>query len=227
MAIKRLILFFTFIPLITFANISSEISKAIDRGETFVSSKEIQGAPWPEYTIATSLNLPTKEAVAIFSAYHHQKKYVPGVLSSDPVKHVAPTDVHVSFEMYMPWPLSNTFYTTGNILKKLDAGKFQVQWYYVESDSTRENKGSATFIPYKGKTLLIYNSFIHPDSSFASLVSGKVKSDLIETIKAIKAHLEKTYSENPSAVKKYLTLLDQSLAGKMIYAQMIEKNKNK
>lgn len=229
MALVRLtiILFLTLLPLISGATLTPEILSKINSQKMYVSSQEIIGAPWPKYTIATKLDIPVKEAIAIFSAYHHQKKYVPGVLSSTPVKHISPTDIHVAFEMYMPWPLSNTFYTTGNILKKTDSGNYQVQWYYVKSDSTKENKGSATFIRYKGKTILLYDSFIHPDSSFASLVSGKVKGDLIKTIVAIKAHLEKTYLNNSAAVAIYLTQLDQTFSGVLVYQKMILANQNK
>ncbi len=209
------------------AGVSKFILDKVNKGEIYVASKELEDAPWPEYTIATVVDAKTEEAIAIFSAYYDQKKFVPGVISSVPVKHITPTDVHVAFEMYMPWPLSNTFYTTGNILTKNIDGSFKVSWYYVKSDSTKDNRGSATFIPYQGKTLLIYNSFILPDSSFASLVSGKVKGDLIKTIKAIKRHLEVTASDDRGAVKHYLKLMHDSLSGKNIYNDMILDAKTK
>lgn len=191
--------------------------QSIENGNLVIKEKHIESAPWPEITVWTVIETTSEKAVAIFSAYDKQSNYIPNVISSVPVKMVGPTDVHVAFQMYLPWPFKNSSYTTGNRLIRINDSTFAVEWYFVESDSTKDNRGTATFYGIKeGKTILEYKSFIIPQSIFAKLIKGKMVKGLTETVTAIRDHLNNT-SRNDSSTSQYTNKMNQALAGNNIY----------
>lgn len=217
MVIRLLLLLFLIQSPIGQAADTPQLSKSIldkiSKDGIFVDSKEISGAPWPEYTVVLPLNISAKDAVAIFSQYEEQKEYVPGVISAKIVAEVAPTDHHVAFEMYMPWPLSNTHYTTGNKLLRLGHEGYAVQWYFVNSDSTNDNRGQASFIPANNNksSFLYYQSFIYPKSSFASIVKAKVKGDLVKTLTSIQNYLQNKAKTEGNQILEARKRIDQLL----------------
>ncbi len=196
------------LPTLTPTMLESISKDGIYRQET-----KITNAPWPEYTLVVPLKISALNAISIFSQYEKQKEYVPGVIRADIVRKPSPTDIHVAFEMHMPWPLANTFYTTGNRLHALNNESYAVEWYYVQSDSTKENRGQATFIagPTSQQSYLHYRSFIYPYSRFATLVRSKVMSDLENTIVSIRNYLETEAKKSPAAVANYAQELRQLL----------------
>jgi hypothetical protein len=179
----------------------------ITNKELIIHSKDIPGCPWPEITVFTLIDALPIEAAALFSNYQDHKKYIPDLIKSDPIKKISDNEIIVNFEMYIPWPLSNSKYSTGNVFKNLEKNKYEISWYLVESDSLVGSKGAVQFIPYARKTLLIYKSLIHPDSKFASILSSKAKSGMIKTVQAIATYTEETINKNPELIQKLINAL--------------------
>ncbi len=183
--------------------------------------KEIKGYPWPEVTLWAIIDKSTITSASIFSAYENQKKFIPGLIKSIPIKQITPTDIHVFFEKNMPWPLSNITYTTGNRLKKLNNNTYQISWYYVKADNLKDNYGTAIFSPLSNnKTLLTYQSFSNPSSTFARLIEGKMIRDISQTVMAIIKYIE---SQNNNNIIKYKKRLNDALIGKSVYKKIIQK----
>ncbi|MCX5815749.1 MAG: hypothetical protein NTX75_05835 [Proteobacteria bacterium] len=213
MALK---LFFVF-TLILYASLSfsstalaqptqAELAKLVNK-ELIINSKKIPRCPWPEITVFTLIDVSPVEAAALFSNYQDHKTYIPDLIKSDPIKKIAENETIVDFEMLTPWPLANSKYCTGNVLKKLENNEYEISWYLVESDSLVDSKGMVHFIPYGKKTLLKYKSLIHPDSKLASIFSSKVKSGVTKTVQAIVAYIEETKKKNPEKIQKLINSL--------------------
>ena len=116
--------------------------------------------------------------------------YIPDILSSKVIKKNSETDVHIAFELNIPWPLSNSKYITGNKLSKEKNGNYQVKWYFIKSDSSKDNYGKIIFSNYNGKTILRYQNFTHPRSSLAKLFKKKMIKKTKATVIAIKKRIE-------------------------------------
>ena len=172
-------------------------------GKHLIQENEIKDSPWPEITHYTIINATPLEAAAVLSYYPHQKLYVPDLIESNPVKKVTPTDTHVAYRMKVPWPLKDTRYVTGNIIKQIGPDSFEISWYLVSSESIKKTKGSAKFIPLNGKTLMEYKNFVDPDNSFAPLVTSLMKSNLKETVEAIVARIESLAKNDSDQIQKY------------------------
>jgi hypothetical protein len=184
----------------------TELTKLTNR-ELIVHSKDIPKRPWPEITIFTLIDVLPVEAVALFSDYQDQKKYIPDLMKSDPRKKIVENETVVDFEMQTPWPLANSKYSTGNVFKKLENDQYEISWYLVESDSLVDSKGTIQFVPFGKKTLLKYKSLIHPDSKLASLFSSRVRSGTSKTVRAIVTYMEETKKKNPDKIQTLINTL--------------------
>jgi hypothetical protein len=190
---------------------SSELNQAevakLTNKELVIHSKEIPKCPWPEITVFTLIDAVPVEAAALFSNYQDHKQYIPDLIKSNPVGKIAENETVVDFEMRLPWPLTNSKYSTGNIFNRLENDKYEICWYLVESNSLIDSKGTVQFIPYGNKTLLKYQSFIHPDSKLASVLSSKVRGGITRTVQAIVTYIEETKKKNPEKMQKLINAL--------------------
>jgi hypothetical protein len=181
----------------------AELAKLTNK-ELIIHSKEVPQCPWPEITVFALIDVSPGDAAALFSNYQDHKEYIPDLIKSKPTRRIAENEVIVDFEMHLPWPLSNCRYSTGNVFKKLDDNEYEISWYLVDSDSLIDSKGTVRFIPYGKKTLLKYQSFIHPDSTFACLFSSQAQSGVTKAVQAIVTYLEGTKKKDPDKLQRLL-----------------------
>ncbi len=205
------VLFFLFNTII-FASISdkSEIEmQTLLSGKLIVKKEIIKDTPWPKVTILSIINATPLESISIFTAYNEHKDFIPDLLTSKVIKEITKTDVHISFELNIPWPLSNSKYVTGNKLSREKNNSYQVKWYFVKSDSSKDNYGKVVFSPYKDKTIMEYQNFTQPKSSLAKLFKKKMIKKTKETVIEIKNRIE-TISKT-SKIKTYIAELKKKL----------------
>ena len=175
--------------------------------ELIVHSRAIPKRPWPEITIFAVIDVLPVEAAAVFSNYQDQKKYIPDLLKSDPIKKIAENEIIVDFEMHFPWPLANSRYSTRNVFKVLENNGYEISWHMVESDSLIDTRGAIQFIPYGTKTLLIYRSLIYPRSMLAPIFSSRVKASMSRMVQAIVTYTEETKKQNPEKIQRLINSL--------------------
>ncbi len=208
---KRIFYFiiFSLISFVLLCDFPYSLSKTeialLQSEQLIVKTKIIKGTPWPEVTIFSIIKTTPLEAISVFTAYNEHEDFIPDLISSKIVKEIAKTDVHIAFEIKIPWPLSNSMYITGNKLSKKEGGLYQVEWYFVKSDSSKNSYGKIEFSPFKNITLLKYKSFTHPKSSLAKLFKKKMIKKTKDTIIAIKKRIE--HIKNSAKMKTYLSEL--------------------
>ncbi len=179
--------------------------------------KTLPNKPWPEITYYVILKSPALSSVGLFAAYDIQKKYIPNLLESTPVKNVTPTDVWTRYELKLPFPLKNAKYIHGARLFK-HANSYEVQWYLVESSTTQSLEGEAFFYSLNNEeTLMIYRTLVTPKSFMASWVKSSMLEDVEKTIAAIVSFIEQTEKSNRELSTKYSQFINKSLAGQEVY----------
>ena len=186
-----------------------------------LKKRDVKKSTWPEVYVLTFIKATPKQSIAVFFAYHEHKNFIPKLLISKPVKYISPTDIHIYFEMNIPWPLSNSHFITGNSLKKLKNGGYRVKWYFVRSDSAKDSYGGVYFLSYKNKTLLVYQNFTHPKSGLAGLFKGKMLKSVKKTVRAIVSHIEDVTSNKKDLLKKHIANLEKALNGEYVYKNLI------
>lgn len=189
----------------------------INRGELVHKEKKIKDAPWPEITVFGIINATAMESVSVFYSYHEHKEFLPGLLSSVPVKYICPTEIHLKFEMKIPWPLKNSKHISGNKFGLYGEGGYKIEWYHVTSTSSKNSYGGVTFLPYNKKTLFIYRSFVHPKSSFAGFFKKRALKEVLRSARAIISRVESVKKHNKEKIIKYINALQSTLRGEYIY----------
>jgi hypothetical protein len=184
----------------------AELQKLTNK-QLIIHSKEIPKCPWPELTVFALIDVSPVEAAALFSDYQDHKTYIPNLVKSDPARKIADNETIVDFEMRLPWPLASSKYSTGNVFNRLENNEYEICWYLVQSDSLIDSKGIVQFIPYGKMTLLRYQSFIHPTSKLASILSSTVKNGMTRTVRAIVTYTEETKKKTPEKIQKLVSAL--------------------
>ncbi len=224
------LIFLSTMPGVSFAQkaevikeISVEEMARVEKGELIVKTKDIEGSAWPEITIYSFIQSASAlESMGLFSALDYQQTYVPNVIKSKPIKHISAVEVLTEYEMHVPFPLSNAHYTHGSVVHKFN-DDFELTWYKVTSSSTEEVKGSAYFSSYKNGTLFRYRSYIKPKSVFGSFVKKIMLKDVLNTILAIRTHIDKCKKDNSPVVAKYSGFITRALNGEFVYKGAIEE----
>jgi hypothetical protein len=183
-----------------------ELTKLANK-ELIIRSREVSQCPWPEFTVFALIDVSPAEATALFSNYRDHKTYIPDLIKSDPVRKVASNETIVHFEMRLPWPFANSKYSTGNVVHRLDDNEYEVSWYLVESNCLADSRGIVQFRPYGKKTILKYQSLIHPDSKLASVFASRAKSGITKTVQAIVTYLEETKRKDPEKTQQLVESL--------------------
>ncbi len=189
------------------AELSQTELRTLASNKLVIHSKEVPKCPWPEITVFSLIDVSPVEAAALFANYQDQKTYIPDLVKSDPTRKLADNETIVDFEMRLPWPLTSSKYSTGNVFNRLENNQYEICWYLVQSDSLIDTKGTVQFIPYGTQTLLKYQSLIHPDSKLASVFSSKAKGAITKTVQAIVTYIEETKKKNPEKIQKLISAL--------------------
>lgn len=191
----------------------------LNNGEFIVKKRGVNKSAWPELTIYTKINASPKESMAIFSAFDHQKNYIPKILKSYVVKLVSPTELHTAYEMDMPWPLSNGRYVHGTIIRPVKEGSYSIDWYLVKSTAADRTKGGAIFVPYqKDSTIWVYKSFIDPKNFLAGLFKNSMIEDVQSSLTATKNEIYRAKKSDTKLLEKYIKILEDTLKGVVSYS---------
>ncbi|MEX0810818.1 MAG: hypothetical protein WD048_01295 [Chitinophagales bacterium] len=171
-------------------NFTSAEKEQLHNGEVVVREEKIEGMPWPKTTSYTFVEISPLDGLAIFSDFKAQQNYIPRVMESGVKEYKKPWEIYASIKAEVPWPVNESNYTTGNILEHPNENHYRLIWYFVEAEHFNDTYGYISFHPFKGKTLMVYNSFVEPMTPFlAKLFQGKVRSENLEVVKAIRDHL--------------------------------------
>ncbi len=219
--ISILLFVFSVFPLLSVSDenfaLSNSDQKMLDKGEFVLREKKIKGAPWPEITVLSKINATPLESMGVFYAYHEHKDFIPDLLISTPSRYISPYDLHIDFEMKIPWPLKNSRYTTGNKLGTYGDGGYRIDWYHVVSTSSKTTRGFVLFIPYEKVTMFIYRTFVLPKSKLAGIFKKKMIKEVRKSVIAIIARIESAKKNNRDKIPAYIDALKRSLRGEYIY----------
>lgn len=181
-------------------NISQEEMDRLESGEFITKSKWKEEFTWPEVTVFKILKYSPKQNLDIFTDFEKHKDYIPDMLFSKVIKKINSNQLHVKFEMSMPWPVNKTSHTTNNLILNNKDGSYTLKWNLVNGKMLSATDGYMKFSPYKDQTLLTYVSQIVPNSALAGMFKNRVEGDVEKTVKAISKHLEETINLNNKVV---------------------------
>lgn len=200
---KKLIttaLLFTSTLSFGFDPITPAENEKLMKGETIQYVQWKEGYVWPQVSMRVLLDHKPEENMTEFTKFETHKDYIPDVLESKVVKKISPENFHVYLAMEIPWPVKKSEQVTNNVLTKGPDGALTLTWNLVKGEFVKATNGHVTFKPYNNKTLMEYETFIVPNSSFAGMFKGRVATDVEKTVKEISKHLNKTLEKKTRSI---------------------------
>lgn len=205
--------------------INAQDIKKLESGKYIFKTENVNDAIWPVITMTQLIDASPLESIAIFLALDYQYKYLPSLIKSQPIKHISPVEVLARYEMKMPWPLSNSKYLHGSVLSKLKNQVYHAGWYMIESNSAKKVDGNGWFIPHGSKTILVYRSYVIPNTILAGLIKNQMYKEVRSAMLATKEEIESVKAKKPQLMTKYKLFILNALAGKNVYETSIQNNK--
>jgi hypothetical protein len=183
-----------------FDPITSAENEKLMKGESIQYVQWKEGYVWPQVSMRVLLDHKPEENMTEFTKFETHKNYIPDVLESKIVKTISPENFHVYLAMEIPWPVKKSEQVTNNVLTKGTDGALTLTWNLVKGEFVKATNGHVTFKPYNGKTLMEYETFIVPNSSFAGMFKDRVATDVGKTVKEISKHLNKTIEKKARSI---------------------------
>lgn len=191
--------------------------KQLFEGELLLTTTPDTSSPWPVVHIYALLETPPSEAFAIFAHFEHQKHYIPNLLKSKVIDFQGPSQIDVSYELKLPWPLSNSRYSHRHVLEDN-----HMTWTLIESNSTDAVEGMVRFVPISKQdstealpyqSMLVYQNRVTPKSSFAGIFRNAMIRDVENSLKATLEEIEEVWINRPKLLKESVEILNQTLKG--------------
>lgn len=188
----------------------------LEKGQFVLTTKESESSRrWPIIVAYQLINMPPKEAFAVFINFEHQKNYIPNLIKAKIV--ARPNEkkqqtIDVAYELELSWPLSNSHYIHAHTVEKLGDDHYKMSWSLIESNSTEKVYGHVIFEKSQHpqyKTLMTYYSDVTPNSGLARLVRGRMLSDVENSLKKTIEELKRVYNRDSQVLTESLNLLDQ------------------
>ena len=176
---------------------------------------------WPEIEVWAFIEAPALVSVAIFAAYDYQKEYIPNLIKSEVVGQPSPTEVHVSYELDLTWPIPNQLYTHGHHFSSPEKDHYLVRWFMVKSNSMKAVDGFAYFRPYqlgdRQGTLMTYRSLAEPQSSWVGILGRFMVKDVERSLRTTVTTIENLHAKKNPLVERYTIKIRRALNGQKAY----------
>ncbi len=140
---------------------------SVRSGEAVLKIVDVKGESWPVVTLYQKFDASPEECVAVFGNCESHKDFFPHLNQSVITQIEAPHILEVEYSVSLPF-LPNQTYTLRSSLNDYNEGSsFVADWKLVKSGALKTTQGSARFEPFEGGTLVAYQNFVVPKSSFA------------------------------------------------------------
>ncbi len=176
------------------------------KGETIMLEEQVENAPWPRLKIFRLVDANVEDFAAFFTDFERQKTYIPNLVKSKVTKENGIQSVEVSYELNLPWPISNAIYLHGHAITKMSTDHYKVSWHVIKSSVADQVTGLSEFVKFKDKTLWYYENFTLPKSGLAGLFEGSMKVDTMASLDATLKAFMNDRMNNPDKLKHSLEI---------------------
>lgn len=195
---------------IDLSKLDHEQREKLYKGEFVLLAHEVKDNPWPRLEIFKLIDSDPLSIAAFFADFEEQTGYVPDLVKAK-IVNTNPLDVHVAYEMNLPWPVSNAVYTHGHHLSEPDKNRYKVAWYLVSSTVADSVSGHAEFIGQGKRTLWYYEALVRPKSALAGLFKTTMKRDTIKTLSVTLDTFEHWQLKEPAKLQRSIERWRQRL----------------
>ena len=182
----------------THPGVSDDDARRLDRGETVVHDRMVEGFPWPEVTTFRRTTASPTAVMAVFADFAAQSSWVPGLVASRVVTRESSNVFRVFYEYEVTGP--NERYTVITTVTR-DRDGWQARWRLVSARYARRLRGALRVVPRGEGSLVIYTSAVDPGTLGAAFgTPATVAAKLVATTEALAARTERLAASDPRAL---------------------------
>ena len=179
-------------------------------GRQVVRTENIEGMPWPRFSIYQIVKAKPEEAAAVFFDYNNARDFIPNVKLSEISREINPRCQEVSYAVDVPI-LPDECYTTQNTLS-LEDSSYRIQWKLLKATSMKSTEGSFSVEPMgDGQCLIRYRNLVDPGSKFAPVLRSFASKQIVETVAAIAAEIESQKVNKAAGLQQKVERLQTAL----------------
>ena len=187
--------------------LSEDDARRVDRGETVVHQRMVEGFPWPEIVTFRRCAAPPAAVMAVFADFAAQSSWVPELVESRVVTRESANVFRVFYEYEVTGP--NEKYTVITTVTR-DRDGWQARWRLVNARYARRLRGALRVVPRGDGSLVMYTSAVDPGTlGFAFGTPATVEAKLVATTDALVARTERFAA---SAPRRLAGLVDELTA---------------
>jgi hypothetical protein len=181
----------------------------VERGETVVRERAVNGWPWPEMIAYRKSTAPPIAIAAVYADWDAQASYMPGMVASRVVGRDAPNVARVFFEYEVPGP--NERYTVVATITR-EGNEWVVRWTLVRARYARRLEGMLRVIPHGEGSLLIDSNLVDPGTLASNLgTPATVATQLRQAVEALTARTEKLATTEPARLTALVDALTSAV----------------
>jgi hypothetical protein len=186
-------------------------ARRIERGETVVQRRAVEGYPWPDVVAYRRSSAPPTAVMAVYADFAAHASWVPQMVESRVVAREAPNVFRVFYESEVTGP--NERYTVTVRLAR-DGDGWAARWTLVTARYARRLEGGFRVVPRGEGSLLMYSSLVDPGTLGGTLgTPDSVASRLAATTEALAARTEALARSEPRRLADLVAALTDAAGG--------------
>jgi hypothetical protein len=197
-------------PAARATDLPDDARRGVDRGETVVQTRAVDGFPWPEVVVWRQVAATPVKVMAVYADFEGQARYMPEMVASRVVGRDGPGALRLFYEYEVLGP--NERYTVAMSLRRDDEA-FEARWSLLGARYARRLAGELRVMPHEDGALLRYTTRVDPGPLGATLGDpGSVARSMRATIEALGARVQWIAAEQPHRLDELVRALSALLA---------------
>ncbi len=175
----------------------------IRKGGQVVRTQDVDGDPWPQYTVYQKVNATPFETAAVFADFDRHQEFFPGIVSSKVTESQPGGRLTLKYHLKKLGQTDETL--VSEWVHRADSG-YRVDWRLLSSHLAEKSDGFAAFESMGNageSTLVVYSNLVVPNSSIPSFLLGifkkKVEGEVKDSVSALLGRVRSVKADSNSS----------------------------
>jgi ribosome-associated toxin RatA of RatAB toxin-antitoxin module len=183
----------------------------LNSGKPVILEEEIQGNPWPRFTIYQLVKATPAQVAAVFWDCEKDSEYIPNCTKVTILSHPSRNVVEAEYTLKMPFLIPDEVYVSRNEIRRTSDGGYEVSWKVLNSRYTKSCSGLLHLENHDGGTLIRYSNLVEPGSRIAKLLRASASRQVVESVQSLVDRIGELLIRPGNSLEKETRLMEEAL----------------
>jgi ribosome-associated toxin RatA of RatAB toxin-antitoxin module len=183
----------------------------LNSGKPVILEEEIQGNPWPRFTIYQLVKATPAQVAAVFWDCEKDSEYIPNCTKVSILSRPSRNIVDAEYTLKMPFLIPDEVYVSRNEIRRSPDGSYEVSWKVLNSRYTKSCSGSLHLESHDGGTLIRYSNLVEPASRIAKLLRASASRQVVESVQSLVDRMGELLIRPGNSLDKQIRLMEEAL----------------